>query len=112
MDTVTAGAMAGKEVICVEYPGVVQNTEAMLDTLGGTLNLCKVFTDKSRRMELRYAHPATSRPFLVDSQIFIAFCIVSRTALLLWTEMNLFGAERMGPIIPKVNVALGAFLKE
>ena len=77
MDTVTAGAMAGKEVICVEYPGVVQNTEAMLDTLGGTLNLCKVFTDKSRRMELRYAHPATSRPFLVDSQKFyrILHCI-------------------------------------
>ena len=70
MESVTTGAMAGKEVICVEYPGVVQNTEAMLDTLGGTLNLCKVFTDKSRRMELRYAHPATSRPFLVDSSIF------------------------------------------
>ena len=64
MDTVTTGAMAGKEVICVEYPGVVQNTEAMLDTLGGTLNLCKVFTDKSRRMELRYAHKVT--PFFID----------------------------------------------
>ena len=44
----------GKEVICVEYPGVVKSTEAMLETLGGTVNLCKVFTDRSRRMELRF----------------------------------------------------------
>lgn len=51
---ITPESNSNKEVICVEYPGVVQNTESMLETLGGTVNLCKVFSDKSRRMELRF----------------------------------------------------------
>ena len=43
-----------KSVVCVEYPGLVKNSDAMLETLGGTDNLSKVFSDPSRRLELRF----------------------------------------------------------
>jgi len=31
-----------KKFMCVDYPGIVKNHEAMLQTLGGTANVTKV----------------------------------------------------------------------
>lgn len=41
-------------MFCIEYPGSVQNPDAMLDTLGGKNCLFKAFDDPSRRLELRF----------------------------------------------------------
>ena len=41
-------------MFCIEYPGSVRNSEAMLDTLGGKNCLLKAFEDPSRRLELRF----------------------------------------------------------
>ena len=41
-------------MFCIEYPGSVQNPEAMLDTLGGKTCLFKAFDEPSRRLELRF----------------------------------------------------------
>ncbi|CAK8676961.1 unnamed protein product [Clavelina lepadiformis] len=39
---------------CVEYPGVVENKEKMLRTLGGIEHLQKVYNDPTKRMDLRF----------------------------------------------------------
>ena len=41
-------------MICIEYPGLVQNPEKMVDTLGGKTALLKAFEDPTRRLELRF----------------------------------------------------------
>ena len=40
-------------LLCVEYPGKVQNVESMLSTLGGLDTIAKVAGEHNRRMELR-----------------------------------------------------------
>ncbi len=40
--------------MCVEYPGVVRNVDAMLQTLGGIDNVSRVMQEPNRRLELRF----------------------------------------------------------
>ncbi|ALC42866.1 l-2-37Cd [Drosophila busckii] len=46
-----------QEYELIEYPGRVVNTERMLSTLGGIINVSKVLGDEQRRLELRF-HPS------------------------------------------------------
>ncbi len=41
-------------LVCVEYPGVVEDVGAMLCTLGGLDNVAKVYEEPNRRLELRF----------------------------------------------------------
>ncbi|XP_049963038.1 general transcription factor 3C polypeptide 5 [Schistocerca serialis cubense] len=43
-----------KTFISVEYPGVVQNVDNMLKTLGGIQNISTAYSQKNRRLELRF----------------------------------------------------------
>lgn len=45
-----------KELVLVEYPGIVQNVEKMINTLGGIRKISEVFSTENKRLELRY-HP-------------------------------------------------------
>ncbi|EDW11611.1 general transcription factor 3C polypeptide 5 [Drosophila mojavensis] len=45
-----------QEYELIEYPGRVVNTDRMLATLGGILNISKVLGDEKKRLELRF-HP-------------------------------------------------------
>jgi len=42
------------ELVCVEYPGVVDDPNNMLDTLGGLETIAQVLEEPNRRMELRF----------------------------------------------------------
>ena len=42
------------ELVCVEYPGVVDNPANMLDTLGGLETVAQVLEEPNRRLELRF----------------------------------------------------------
>ena len=43
-----------RQFVSLEYPGVVQNVSKMLQTVGGETALSRVYSDTSRRLELRY----------------------------------------------------------
>ncbi|XP_026466551.1 general transcription factor 3C polypeptide 5 isoform X2 [Ctenocephalides felis] len=43
-----------KSLVCIEYPGIVQNVDNMLETLGGVRNLSMAYCTKNRRLELRF----------------------------------------------------------
>ena len=43
-----------QNLVCIEYPGLVKNADAMMDTLGGRTSVSKAFEDPSRRLELRF----------------------------------------------------------
>ncbi|XP_030561679.1 general transcription factor 3C polypeptide 5 [Drosophila novamexicana] len=45
-----------QEYELIEYPGRVVNTDRMLSTLGGIVNISKVLGDEKKRLELRF-HP-------------------------------------------------------
>jgi len=42
------------ELVCVEYPGVVRDSQAMVETLGGLANIAQVLEEPNRRLELRF----------------------------------------------------------
>ncbi|XP_063067113.1 general transcription factor 3C polypeptide 5 isoform X2 [Engraulis encrasicolus] len=42
------------KLVCVEYPGIFNNVDKMLDTLGGERGLTKTYSDSMKRLELRY----------------------------------------------------------
>lgn len=54
----------GKELVCIEYPGVVRNPDRMMASLGGATELSAAICAEKRRLELRfrpesmYAKPA------------------------------------------------------
>ncbi|XP_062548215.1 general transcription factor 3C polypeptide 5 [Armigeres subalbatus] len=54
----------GKELVCIEYPGVVRNPDRMVASLGGAAELSAAICAEKRRLELRfrpesmYAKPA------------------------------------------------------
>ncbi|KAH8400500.1 hypothetical protein KR222_002151 [Zaprionus bogoriensis] len=52
----------------IEYPGRVINTDRMITTLGGIVNISKVLDDEKRRLELRF-HPTNpyNKPAFGDS---------------------------------------------
>ena len=41
-------------LVCVEYPGLVKDVSAMIDTLGGLDNIGRVVSEPNRRLELRF----------------------------------------------------------
>ncbi|KAF6211179.1 hypothetical protein GE061_014294 [Apolygus lucorum] len=43
-----------KQLVCIEYPGLVQNVDKMLETLGGIQEVSRVNIQKNRRLELRF----------------------------------------------------------
>ncbi|KAK9510096.1 hypothetical protein O3M35_004952 [Rhynocoris fuscipes] len=43
-----------KDLVCVEYPGIVQNVDKMLETLGGLQEISHIMSKKNRRLELRF----------------------------------------------------------
>ena len=47
------GANLVPSLLCLEYPGKVENVDKMLDTLGGIDTIAKVAEEPNRRMELR-----------------------------------------------------------
>ena len=42
------------ELVCIEYPGVVNSTGKMLETLGGLETIAQVLEEPNRRLELRF----------------------------------------------------------
>ncbi|KAL1124661.1 hypothetical protein AAG570_001285 [Ranatra chinensis] len=43
-----------QELVCIEYPGIVNNVDKMLDTLGGLHEVSMVYSERNRRLELRF----------------------------------------------------------
>ncbi len=41
-------------LVCIEYPGVVENPEKAVRTLGGLDNIGLVLSEPNRRLELRF----------------------------------------------------------
>ncbi|XP_051533042.1 general transcription factor 3C polypeptide 5 isoform X1 [Myxocyprinus asiaticus] len=41
-------------LVCIEYPGVVNNVEKMLDSIGREEGVSKIYGDSSKRLELRF----------------------------------------------------------
>ncbi|KAI5091486.1 general transcription factor 3C polypeptide 5 [Silurus meridionalis] len=52
-DTATL-PLSQTRLVCVEYPGVVQNIDKTLETIGGEQGMSKTYGDSSKRLELRY----------------------------------------------------------
>ncbi|XP_063792816.1 general transcription factor 3C polypeptide 5 [Pseudophryne corroboree] len=64
-----------KLMVCVEYPGLVQNVDKMLLTLGGEEAVSRVYADPSKRLELYfrpkdpYCHPLCANRFPTTTMI-------------------------------------------
>ncbi|XP_053552213.1 general transcription factor 3C polypeptide 5 isoform X2 [Bombina bombina] len=58
-----------KPMVCVEYPGLVQDVSSMLRTLGGEAAVSRVYADPTKRLELYfrpkdpYCHPLCANRF-------------------------------------------------
>lgn len=57
-------ALSDTNLVCVEYPAVVNNVNRMLDSIGGEQGVSKTYADSTKRIELRFrpgdpfCHPA------------------------------------------------------
>ncbi|OCT65361.1 general transcription factor 3C polypeptide 5 [Xenopus laevis] len=64
-----------KPMVCVEYPGLVQDVGKMLRTLGGEEGVSKTYADPSKRLELYfrpkdpYCHPMCANRFPTTTMI-------------------------------------------
>ncbi|XP_063287390.1 general transcription factor 3C polypeptide 5 [Pelobates fuscus] len=64
-----------KPMVCVEYPGIVQNVDKMLQTLGGEKSVSRIYADPTRRLELYfrpndpYCHPLCANRFPTTTMI-------------------------------------------
>ncbi|KAM4695908.1 general transcription factor 3C polypeptide 5 isoform 3-T3 [Rhinophrynus dorsalis] len=64
-----------KPMVCVEYPGLVQNVDKMLLTLGGEEGVSRVYADPSKRLELYFrpkdpcCHPLCANRFPTTTMI-------------------------------------------
>lgn len=47
-------ALPDANLVCVEYPGVVNNVDRMLDSVGWEKGVSKTYADSSKRLELRF----------------------------------------------------------
>ena len=54
-------------LVCVEYPGVVQSPENMINSLGGRDTIAQVLEEPNRRLELRYCTELVSS-FIITSK--------------------------------------------
>ncbi|XP_061867771.1 general transcription factor 3C polypeptide 5-like [Colius striatus] len=56
-------------LVCVEYPGLVRDVQAMLRTLGGEQGVSRIYADPAKRLELYfrpkdpYCHPVCANRF-------------------------------------------------
>ncbi|XP_066955131.1 general transcription factor 3C polypeptide 5 isoform X1 [Macrobrachium rosenbergii] len=50
----TSGSGKLRQFVCVEYPGLVNNVDNMIETLGGIEKISEVYCEDNRRMELRF----------------------------------------------------------
>ncbi|KAM9324309.1 general transcription factor 3C polypeptide 5 [Gastrophryne carolinensis] len=64
-----------KPMVCVEYPGLVENVDRMLLTLGGEEGVSRVYADPAKRLELYYrpkdpyCHPLCANRFPTTTMI-------------------------------------------
>ncbi|XP_077333680.1 general transcription factor 3C polypeptide 5 [Lithobates pipiens] len=64
-----------KPMVCVEYPGLVQDVDKMLLTLGGEEGVSRVYADPAKRLELYYrpkdpyCHPLCANRFPTTTMI-------------------------------------------
>ncbi|XP_068104926.1 general transcription factor 3C polypeptide 5 [Hyperolius riggenbachi] len=64
-----------KPMVCVEYPGLVQNVDRMLLTLGGEEGVSRVYADPAKRLEMYYrpkdpyCHPVCANRFPTTTMI-------------------------------------------
>ncbi len=49
-----ANSNSSSPLVCIEYPGKVNNVDRMVETLGGSDNVARVCQETNRRMELRF----------------------------------------------------------
>ncbi|CAI5794138.1 Hypothetical predicted protein [Podarcis lilfordi] len=74
-DAATSKLNRDKRLVCVEYPGVVQDVDKTLLTLGGEEGVSRIYTDPSRRLELYfrpkdpYCHPVCANRFPTSSML-------------------------------------------
>ncbi|KAJ8260686.1 hypothetical protein COCON_G00164090 [Conger conger] len=67
--TATLQLRQDRRLVCVEYPGYVNNVDKMLETLGGEKTVSKTYADPTRRVELNYrprdpyCHPLCANRF-------------------------------------------------
>ncbi|XP_076066865.1 general transcription factor IIIC subunit l(2)37Cd [Oratosquilla oratoria] len=43
-----------RQYVCIEYPGMVNSVDNMIETLGGIQKISKIYCEDNRRMELRF----------------------------------------------------------
>lgn len=55
-----------KELVSIEYPGIVKNLDKMMETIGGTEQLIKTFKKSGSRLELSPRPDLFSHPILGD----------------------------------------------
>ncbi|XP_007425265.3 general transcription factor 3C polypeptide 5-like [Python bivittatus] len=64
-----------KRLVCVEYPGVVQDVGKTLLTLGGEEEVSRIYADPTKRLELYfrpkdpYCHPVCANRFPTSSMV-------------------------------------------
>ncbi|KAL7980943.1 hypothetical protein Chor_002097 [Crotalus horridus] len=64
-----------KRLVCVEFPGVVQDVGKTLQTLGGEEGVSRIYADPSKRLELYfrpkdpYCHPVCANRFPTSSML-------------------------------------------
>ena len=65
-----------KNLVCVEYPGVVKSVPHMLETLGGLDTIAQVLEEPNRRLELRFRPgDVFSKPTCGEKQSDMSFLI-------------------------------------
>ncbi|XP_046397978.1 general transcription factor 3C polypeptide 5 [Ischnura elegans] len=79
-----------RDLVCIEYPGVVKNVDKMLDTLGGLNTISSIVSQKKRRLELRFrTDDVFSKPACGDR--------ISTSALLLRIKVR----RKVAPTLPR-----------
>uniref|UniRef100_A0A1B6DG43 General transcription factor 3C polypeptide 5 n=2 Tax=Clastoptera arizonana TaxID=38151 RepID=A0A1B6DG43_9HEMI len=53
-DDTSPKVLTNRKLVCIEYPAIVKNEDKMLKTLGGIKNISNVYSEKNRRLELRF----------------------------------------------------------
>ncbi|KAM9064216.1 general transcription factor 3C polypeptide 5 isoform 2-T2 [Sarcophilus harrisii] len=73
MAAVSVELQQERRLVCVEYPGVVQDVSKMLQTLGGEEGVSRIYADSAKRLELYfrpkdpYCHPVCANRFPTSS---------------------------------------------